>query len=406
MRVLFTVSGWPTHYAAMVPLGWALQAAGHEVRVLCAPSQAQPVAHAGLLPVPVLGGRDVPTRLRLQYHAEAVAGIWPYPWLPPHPLTGRPLAGLRDFDLGEYRRTTEPALAAEEARSLDAAVAYARDWRPHLVLHDPASLEGVLISQVTGVRTALCLWGPVGTHEAPHLRVMPDDLSRSFPRYGVGEFDIDMITHVVDPCPSELAPPTPALRTPMRYVPYNGTGSAPVLTFPHGERPRVCVTWSTALSLMSGPDSYLLPEIVRGLANLDADVILTATERDVASLPAVPASVTVVERAPLRLLLPSCAAVVHHGGSGTTLTALLHGTPQISATFASEQTAAGQRVARTGAGVSMLGHLAGADAVRDAVLRVLEDASYRDAAGRLRDDLLSRPSPACTVSALQDLALG
>ena len=59
MRVLFAVSAWPGHYFPLVPLGWALRAAGHEVRVLCAESDVDPVTRAGLTPVPVLRGLDL-----------------------------------------------------------------------------------------------------------------------------------------------------------------------------------------------------------------------------------------------------------------------------------------------------------------------------------------------------------
>jgi UDP:flavonoid glycosyltransferase YjiC (YdhE family) len=67
MRVLFTVSSWATHYAAMVPIGWALQAAAHEVRVLCSPSQVATLTGAGFIPVPLLDSPEDEVRLRLQY---------------------------------------------------------------------------------------------------------------------------------------------------------------------------------------------------------------------------------------------------------------------------------------------------------------------------------------------------
>lgn len=128
----------------------------------------------------------------------------------------------------------------------------------------PASLEGLLAARVTGVPSALHLCGPVGTHEAEHMRIVPTDHSGSFPRYGLGEFSLDMIDRVVDPCPPSLDVPTPAERLPVRYVPYNGTAPSPSWVLEPADRPRVCVTWSTALSTVSGPNSYLLPEVIHG----------------------------------------------------------------------------------------------------------------------------------------------
>ena len=403
MRVLFTVSGWQTHYAAMVPLGWALQAAGHEVRVGCPQSQADNVAHAGLVPVPLGDGPDVTLANRLQHYGQAVHGPWPYPWLPPHPVTGAPLDSLDDFDLDGFRRDVEPALAAQARHRFDAAVRFAADWRPDLVLHDPTSLDGLLAARVTGVPSALCLWGLPGTHEAEPARVVPRDVTGSFVRYGFGEFHPDMLEYVVDPCPASLAPPTTAGRLPVRYLPYSGGGQAPLWLLEPPARPRVCVAWSTALSAMFGPNTYLLPRLVHALADLDCEVFCTATAADVAALGEVPPSVRVLSRFPLSLLLPTCAAVVHHGGAGTAMTALWSGVPQLAVTFAAEQTVSGERIAAAGAGIHLFGHLADDAAIRAAVRDLVFTRGYRQRAQELRTELLARPTPADLVVRLEKL---
>jgi UDP:flavonoid glycosyltransferase YjiC (YdhE family) len=397
---MFTVSSWPTHYAAMVPLGWALQAAGHEVRVLCTPSQVNSVSAAGLNPTPILDGMDVPTHLRLQYYHEARDGLWPYPWLPPHPVTGAPLTDLGDFDPDDYGA---PELAARAARSFDAAVQYAEAWHPDLVLHDPVSLEGLLAARMIGVPAALCLWGPVGTDEPEHMRIVPADHSRSFPRYGLGELSLDMIENAVDPCPASLAPPTRARRLGVRYVPFNGSGPVPSWLAQPPSRPRVCVTWSTGLTKVSGPNSFVLADVIRGLRDLQCEVVVTAISGDIAALGPVPPSVRVVENIPLKALLPTCAAVVHHGGSGSTLTSLWAGVPQLALTFAAEQTVAAERTAATGASIHMLGHLADPAAVGAAVGCLLGDGSYRDAASTLREEIMAKPTPARFIGDLARL---
>jgi UDP:flavonoid glycosyltransferase YjiC (YdhE family) len=388
----------------MVPLGWALQAAGHEVRVLCAPSQATPVANAGFIPVPIIDGLDPVLSNRLQYYHEAVAGSWPYPWLPLHPVTGREITDLRDFDVEEFRATVEVDLIARTRDSFDRVAQLTRSWRPDLVLHDPASLEGVFAARLMGVPAALCLWGPVGTHEPEHMRIVPQDFSGSFPRHGLEPFHLGMIDRVVDPCPAELAPPTTAQRLAMRYVPYNGCSAAAPWLFEAPERRRVCVAWSTALSVMSGPASYLVPLLIESLADLDCELVVTATAGDVAALGSLPRSVRVLEHLPLRLLLATCEAVVHHGGSGNTMTALCHGVPQLAVTFASEQAAAADRVTRTGAGLHLPGHRADKAAVRESAWRLLTEPSFRQGAAAVRDAIIARPTPADLVSTLEDLA--
>jgi len=407
--VLFTVSGWPTHYRSMIPLGWALQAAGYELRVLCPPSETESVGHAGLTPVPVLSGMSVALRNRLAYFHQARAGAWPYPWLPLHPLTGRPMSALDEFDLADYRRTVEPGLIEAERRSFDSAISFARQWRPQLTVFDPQSLEGLLVGRVLGIPALLSLWGPVGTDEHGWTRIVVEDLSESFARHGAGEMCLAQIEHVLDYCPPSLQPPTRANRLPTRFTPYNGPGPVPqqLVEFSataRKDRPVVVVAWSTALSTMSGPGSFLLPKVVAGLSTLGVDVVLAATSEDCAALGPAPPFLRILENCPLHLLLPHARAVVHHGGAGSTMTALCTGVPQLSLTCAPEQTANGQRVAAAGAGLHLYAHEVDADAVGTAVGALLDDPRYRDRATELRAELLAMPTPAQRVETLEALA--
>ncbi|MCD0485146.1 DUF1205 domain-containing protein, partial [Streptacidiphilus sp. ASG 303] len=326
---MFCVSDWPGHWFAMVPTGWALQAAGHEVRVVCAPSQAAPLTRAGLTPVPVLDGWDMTFQARLQNYLNARDGLWPFDRLPPHPLTGEPLGRLEEFDLGGWFEEHNPRLVAAARRSTDAAVAFGRAWRPDLVLHDQLSLEGLLVARVLGCPSALHLWGPAGTGEQePGLDLLPVDMSRAFERHGVGRVGFDQVARVVDPCPAGVAPPLLAgERLPVRFVPYNGPGAVPDPAPAAGRsgRPRVCVVWGTSVTAMYGPASFAVPRVVEALAGLDAEVVLTVTGADRERIGALPPGMRLLEQAPLHLLLPGCDLVVHHGGAGCTMTALAAG---------------------------------------------------------------------------------
>jgi UDP:flavonoid glycosyltransferase YjiC (YdhE family) len=142
---------------------------------------------------------------------------------------------------------------------------------------------------------------------------------------------------------------------------------------------------------------------VRALAALDVEVLLTATAADVAALGPVPPSVRALSGFPLRLLLPGCAAVVHHGGAGSTMTALWAGVPQLAVTFASEQVVNATRLAAAGAGIHLSGQHASVDRLRSAVSSLVQEEGYRVRAASLRTEALSRPSPAALVGTLAAL---
>ncbi len=66
-----------------------------------------------------------------------------------------------------------------------------------------------------------------------------------------------------------------------------------------------------------------------------------------------PAGVMHVEYAPFSELLPRCAALVHHGGVGTTAQALAAGVPQLIVPFAHDQPDNAARVKRLGCGAEI-----------------------------------------------------
>ncbi|ASW54617.1 nucleotide disphospho-sugar-binding domain-containing protein [Plantactinospora sp. KBS50] len=403
MRVLCTVSGWPAHWFPMVPLGWALQAAGHEVRVACPPGQAAAVAAAGLVPAPVLGELDMTFMLRYANLWAARSGAWPYPWPPLHPLTGDPVDPAT-FDLDAFAETAKRRIATETGTGFAAALDHARRFRPDLVLHDRLSADGLLAAKVLDIPAVAHLWGPVGTAEPdPELYPLPVDYTRAFPRHGVGELTADALRYVVDPCPPGLQPPIRGDRLDVRYQPYNGPGG-PGDPMPPGDRPRVCVVWSNSMSRMYGDGAYLVPLVVRALAGMDVDVVLPAHPEDRDRLGELPGRVRVLAATPLHLLLPGCAAVIHHGGAGCAMTALAAGVPQLALTFGAEQRTIGARISATGAGLDLAGHLADEDGIRAAVGALLDDPRYAGAAGELAGRNAERPSAAQLATTLAELA--
>ncbi len=407
MRVLFTVSDWPGHYYPLVPLGWALQAAGHEVRVVCAPSEAARIARTGLTPVPtVQPGIDMTFQARLRNYWDAQKGAWPYQKLPLHPVTGEELTSLEEFDFPAYRVANKVRIAKATSEAFDAAVDFARAWQPDLVVHDRMSIEGLLVAQVLGVPSVLHLWGPHGTGEPqPEMRIIPGDPTGSFPRHGAPEMSTDLIEHVIDMTPSSLDVPCHANRMRMRPVPYNGPFPAPVLPEPTEGRPRVAIVWGSSLTGMYGGHAWMLLELAQTFADMDAEMMLLASESDVKALGTPPEGVRVLSNTPLRLVLPTCAALVHHGGAGSLMTGLATGVPQLGIAFAPEQILNVGRLAAAGAALEVVASSpTRLPEAREALLRLLSEPSFTERARALKAEAEALPTPAEVVIELERLA--
>ncbi|NED89460.1 DUF1205 domain-containing protein, partial [Streptomyces sp. SID11233] len=157
----------------------------------------------------------------------------------------------------------------------------------------------------------------------------------------------------------QLAPPAMTVpaslgqtEIPMRYVPYNGSGALPPWLRTRSQRPRVCVTSGLALG---GFDKETAADAMRAfvgpLAGLDIEVVLagTADQRDLAA--GLPGGARFAESPPFHQLLPSCDAVIHHGGAGTAMTAVHAGVPQVILPQSPPHTEIAYRVEQAGAGV-------------------------------------------------------
>src|ERR1039458_8368743 len=87
-------------------------------------------------------------------------------------------------------------------------------------------------------------------------------------------------------------------------------------------RPVVYVTFGTLFN--SNLDLFRLG--LEALADESVDVVMTVgRDQDPTELAPFPANARVEKFIPQAELLPSCSAVVHHGGAGTTFGALAHG---------------------------------------------------------------------------------
>jgi UDP:flavonoid glycosyltransferase YjiC (YdhE family) len=211
---------------------------------------------------------------------------------------------------------------------------------------------------------------------------------------------------LLDPCPPNLQLPGVDPGTPIRYVPFNGSGALPDwLRDDRGHVSRVAVSLGGRTLFYNGVP--LVRHIVNAFRGLpDAEALVTVESEYREAIGPVPPNVRLIDPVPLHLLLGSCAAVVHHGGSGTTMTATSFGLPQLALPQLADQFWHGDRLVEAGAGIAFddADRQNDPGQLHDALMELLAVPGYRKAAGEIRLEMQEMPPPSEVVAGLEQLA--
>jgi UDP:flavonoid glycosyltransferase YjiC (YdhE family) len=95
--------------------------------------------------------------------------------------------------------------------------------------------------------------------------------------------------------------------------------------------------------------------------------------------------------------------VIHHAGVGTLATVALHGLPHLCVPWDGDQPLIASRLAEQGAGLSVPARQATGPVIREHLLRLLNEPSFRAGAQRLRAEFLAQPSPNDFAGRLEEL---
>ncbi len=133
-------------------------------------------------------------------------------------------------------------------------------------------------------------------------------------------------------------------------------------------------------------------------------MVATFNSVQLAGADTLPANIRTVDYIPLGQLLPTCAAIIHHGGGGTYAAAVAHKVPQIVLPKHFGDFLDNARyVAERGAGVLVDPITATTDELRKQILRVLTEPSFQDGAADLYQEALGTPGPNEIVPVLERL---
>jgi UDP:flavonoid glycosyltransferase YjiC (YdhE family) len=376
MRVL--VASWPGygHLLPMVPLIRAAQQGGHDVRVS---SGADMSALIG--------------RLGVAAHRSGLTLVQSYARMPD------------ELVISELPAQEQPGFAARHlfgAGAVDRArdvLELLRSWRPDLVVHDTLELGSAAAAVLRGIPHVTHGYGPMipdtryfaaaigsaiaeaglpdpvpAIFAAPYLDICPPGLRGTQPYPWP-------VTHPLRPTAGELDPRFPV--------------EIDLAGLPH--RDTVYATLGTIMNQAPAVFRAVIDGCVRHRVNL---ILTTGPDFDVAQLGPLPPAVRTTPFLPQAAVLPHCRAVISHAGAGTMLGALCHGLPQLCLPQGTDQPFNTAALLPTGAALALQPEEITADAVSQALGRLLREPSFRQAAGSLRAEIEQMPTAAAVLHTL------
>lgn len=178
-------------------------------------------------------------------------------------------------------------------------------------------------------------------------------------------------------------------------------GPLDVRTHDAPPRRRVLLTFSTTVM---DDQPALVDRVCAAVTALDVHAVLTlgpALDRDQLD---VPDPIEVLDFGDHDRLMPACAAVVGHGGLGTTLRALAHGVPQLLLPLGRDQAFNARRIEELGAGIALPPD-APPDAIRAELRTLLTQPRFATAARRAAARIAAGEPDRTAAEALERTAI-
>jgi hypothetical protein len=388
VRVLCATTGNDGHFGPLLPFARACAAAGHEVRVAAPASYAVAVERAGFPHEPFA---DAPPEL-----------VGPV-------MARLPTLGFEEADEVVIR---EVFGRIDAQAGLPSLVETVERWRPDLVLRESAELASLAAAERAGVpHVHVC----IGMHEVAtrfaeaivdplaDLGVLAGLDAGSLAAALADETVLSLVPEVLDHAAGTVPPRADAF---LRF--HETPDAATSQTLPEWGNPQAPLVYVT-LGSVTGSLPHLAGEFreaVDALADLEARVLMTVGRKvDPGDLGPLPPNAHVMQWWPQAAVLAEAAAMLGHGGFGTTMGALAAGVPQaVAPLFTFDQVVNGEHVAAVGAGLAVeMGPGAVARAAAE-VPRLLHDPAYAASARRIAAALNDLASPAEAVPVLVGIA--
>lgn len=339
----------------------------------------------------------------------------------PHAGAGQQQMRFEELYAAEMRSMLDMWLDERQVeQACDAHLELISRWRPDAIIADPFVIGAALAAEASGVALAGCGYpGPFTVfmpiaEAAPVAAEFQERRNRLRSRIGLRPLapeptpaflfiagDLHLVYfsvewfNVFNPRPSPGA----------RFV--GGSAQEPATPPPDWlselpvDRPLVLIAQPTGYQVESTP----LPAIFAALERLGALGILGGATEQRDQIAALPAHIRWEAWLPYEHVLPRTAAIIHHGGTGTTHDAICWGVPQIVIPEAVDQLLHARAVLASGVGLPLRRDQLTAETVAGALERVLTQERFRAAARRLRDLFAALGGVPRAADLLEDLAL-
>ena len=377
MRILFSCIPSEGHFSPLLPLARALAARGNEVAFAVAEAWRFRAAEEGFESF-AAGPAAEEVHARFEPEREQIFRL---PQEQRRPL---------QFS-GIFGRLHAP-------EKLPELLAVARDWDANAIVHDSSDLAAPIAAAVLRVPSVNHSFGAMIPRAALEL--------------GARVVEPIWLEHGLEPDPHagafrglfiDLAPDSFAWEKPQGRVVRMRPAAAVVGAAPAWldelEPPLVYVTLGT---VFNRPAVFRV--LLEGLDGRFSALVTTGRDVDPAQFVPVPPRVRLERFVPQAHVLDRAAAVVSHGGSGTTLGALAHGLPLVLVPQSADQFDNAARCGAAGAALVLRPEELTADALQVALARVLEEPVFAERARRIASEIHAMGTPDEVAAAVEELA--
>ena len=386
VRVLCATTANDGHFGPVLPFARAFAEAGHEVRV------AAPASYAGRV-------------------AEAGFGHEPFAD-PPRELIGPVMARLpaMAFEAADDLVIREVFARIDAQAALPSLKETVRRWRPDLMLRESAELASLAAAEHAEVpHVHVC----IGMHEIlPRFAQAISDPLEELGRLAglvegrmtsalASETVLSLVPEILDRARGQVPSGSNGLLRFHEPRPPSSSSAQRLPDWGDSRLPLIYVTFGSVTGSLP-PFAGVFRDALDALADVEARVLLTVGRKvDPSGLGPVPSNAHVEQWLPQDAVLGRAAAMLGHGGFGTTMGALAAGVPQVVVPlFTFDQVVNGDHVAAVGAGRAVERGPSSVGSAAAEIPELLADPTYAASARRVAAAMAELPSTAEAVRTL------